>query len=95
MHRRPDAPFEVSLGPYSVQNAHNERSMIVLPLRMLRKLEDEQSLSGCVLSTLSVYEDLVSDNPVFFPEYTEHGRKHVQDVLRSAEGSREGRAHCV
>ena len=48
---------------------------------MRRKLEDEQSLSGCVLSTLAVYEDLVSDNPVFFPEYTEHGRKHLRDLL--------------
>src|SRR5829696_2980282 len=59
---------------------------IVIPPRLSELLKDKDRLEGAVHSALALTTTWFADNKlVFFPEYTDHGPTHVQDVLKSSE----------
>lgn len=59
---------------------------IILPTQFKDKLEQDQELNGIVNLTLSRFGDILDENKLyFFGEYTNHGIKHIQDVLKSSE----------
>lgn len=59
--------------------------MIKLPLRLKEKLELDQLLFGEVSSSIAKFTPWFSDNKlVFFPEYTDHGVNHLQEVLNTS-----------
>lgn len=58
-----------------------------IPARFAAALAKDQGLNGLVLKALSLVEPWASDNKtVFFPEYTDHSLKHLEEVLLTAEG---------
>ncbi|MDH7588543.1 HD domain-containing protein [Serratia bockelmannii] len=60
--------------------------MITIPQRLKVKLEKDQALYGAVHSSLSSFHPWFSDNKtVFFPEYTDHGTTHLQEVIDTAD----------
>ena len=49
-------------------------------------LKTNQELYGKVLNTISISEKILKDNKLeFFPEYTDHGIQHIENVLSIAE----------
>lgn len=57
-----------------------------IPKRTKDLLESNQSYNSFVLSCLSGSEEWLSDNKtVFFPEYTDHGLIHLNEVLLTAD----------
>ena len=49
-------------------------------------LKRNQDVYGKVLSTISISEKILKDNKLeFFPEYTDHGIQHIENVLKIAE----------
>lgn len=59
---------------------------ILLPNRFQIKLEKDQELDGIVKSSLSPFGEILIQNDLyFFGEYTNHGIKHIQDVLFSTD----------
>lgn len=57
-----------------------------LPARFKNTLETDQQLDGIVKSTVSEFGEILEQNKLyFFSEYTDHGIKHIQDVLLSSE----------
>jgi hypothetical protein len=57
-----------------------------LPKRLKEILEGSGGLYGGVLSSLSELEPWTADNKLsFFPEYTDHGPDHINDVFVTAE----------
>ncbi|AKD56977.1 HD domain-containing protein [Spirosoma radiotolerans] len=50
------------------------------------KLKDNQKLEGIIKISCSTYGKILEENKLtFFPEYTDHGINHVENVLFSAE----------
>jgi len=59
---------------------------ILIPERFKNKLELNQGLDGIVKSTLYSFGDLFEESKLFFfNEYTNHGIKHIQDVLYATD----------
>lgn len=59
---------------------------ITLPLKFKKLLEQNQELDGIVKSTLFLFSEILEENKLyFFYEYTNHGIKHIQDVLASSD----------
>lgn len=55
-----------------------------LPNRITEALNADASLNATVNVAISACEPIVSDRPEFFPEYTDHGPQHNEDVLLTA-----------
>jgi molecular chaperone HtpG len=59
---------------------------IILPERFKKILEKNQELDGIVKTTLATFGEILEENKLyFFNEYTNHGIKHIQDVLASSD----------
>lgn len=59
---------------------------IILPERFKNILEKNQYLDGVIKTTLSTFGEILEENKLyFFNEYTNHGIKHIQDVLASSD----------
>ena len=57
-----------------------------IPIALKEKLEDNQELNGLVNIALSKYGDILEESKLyFFSEYTNHGIKHIEDLLKSTE----------
>ncbi len=55
-----------------------------IPIKFDEILIRSQRLSGLVYTTISVYDDILKENKLyFFEEYTDHGIRHVESVLNS------------
>jgi molecular chaperone HtpG len=60
--------------------------MLEIPQRWRKKLKNDLRLQGAVDATLGRYGDILKHSKFeFFPEYTDHGVDHVQDVLNSCD----------
>lgn len=58
---------------------------ISLPKRFENKLSEDQYLNGLVNTALFTFGQILSDNKLyFFEEYTDHGKKHIEDVIVAA-----------
>lgn len=59
---------------------------IPIPLQLNDLLEQNDRLNGSIHSVLALVVPWFEDNKlVFFPEYTDHGPKHISEVLTTAE----------
>lgn len=59
---------------------------ISLPKRFEKKLKDNQRIHGAAKIAISKFSEWLYPNQlVFFPEYTDHGIQHIQDVLNTAD----------
>ena len=59
------------------------RNQLIIPNIFLEKLE--QADIGAITSVSNKYSALLRDNKLyFFPEYTDHGIEHVEEVLKAA-----------
>jgi hypothetical protein len=59
---------------------------ITLPKRFEKKLKDNQRVHGAAKIAVSKFSEWLYPNQlVFFPEYTDHGIQHIQDVLNTAD----------
>lgn len=59
---------------------------IILPERFKNILEKNQELDGIIKTTLATFGEILEENKLyFFNEYTNHGIKHIQDVLASSD----------
>ena len=59
---------------------------IFLPKKFEDIVKGNQKIHGATKIALSKFSDWLSMNQlIFFPEYTDHGINHIQDVLNSAE----------
>lgn len=59
---------------------------MIIPTRLSSLLQTNDKLNGAVLQTISIVRPWFEDNKlVFFPEYTDHGPKHVHEVFETAE----------
>lgn len=57
-----------------------------IPNKLNKQLQKDDLLTSAVHSALDVMRVWFEDNKlVFFPEYTDHGTKHIQEVMESAE----------
>lgn len=57
-----------------------------LPIKFKNIIKNDASLDGELLMVISKFTEWFSaNNTEFFPEYTDHGIKHVQSVLNTAE----------
>lgn len=57
-----------------------------IPSRLSALLQKDDNLTGAVLHAISVVRPWFEDNKlVFFPGYTDHGPKHIQEVFEAAE----------
>lgn len=60
--------------------------MIKIPNRIKEKLETNQSFYTFSMSCISILSPWLNDNKtVFFPEYTDHGLTHLNEVLLTAD----------
>ncbi len=61
-------------------------SEIEIPKRFDKILKNDQRLQGALKTTTAKFcEWLYPNKLVFFPEYTDHGTRHIQDVLNTAD----------
>lgn len=59
--------------------------MFNIPDLLKDKLDSDSSISGSVITTLSNFYPWINDNKMtFFPDYTDHGVNHLNEVLNSA-----------
>jgi molecular chaperone HtpG len=59
---------------------------IILPERFKNILEKNQELDGIIKTTLATFGEILEESKLyFFYEYTNHGIKHIQDVLASSD----------
>ena len=59
--------------------------MITIPHRLKQILERDQFLCGETNATVGAFTPWYHDNKlIFFPEYTDHGTNHLQEVLNTA-----------
>ena len=59
--------------------------MITIPHRLKQILEKDQLLFGETNATVGAFTPWFHDNKlIFFPEYTDHGTNHFQEVLNTA-----------
>jgi molecular chaperone HtpG len=57
-----------------------------IPARIKGLLEKDSGLNGAVLSAIATFEPFIRTNKLaFFPEYTDHGLDHLEQVLATAE----------
>ena len=57
-----------------------------IPSRLSEILQSDPQLDGCVRLSFEAFEPwLALGEMPFFPEYTDHGPKHVEDVLKTGE----------
>ncbi len=57
-----------------------------IPNRLSALLQTDDKLNGTVLQTISIVKPWFEDNKlVFFPEYTDHGPKHIEEVFETTE----------
>jgi hypothetical protein len=57
-----------------------------IPPRLSDLLQKDDRLTGAIHYAISVSRPWFEDNKlVFFPEYTDHGPKHIQEVVETAE----------
>src|ERR1044072_5501265 len=57
-----------------------------LPSRLAQLLATHDELTGAIKLTLHDFLMWFADrNMVFFPEYTDHGPKHIEEVMATAE----------
>jgi hypothetical protein len=57
-----------------------------LPVRLENLLKKDQGLHGAVLASInSLYQWLYDNKTPFFPEYTDHSLRHLEEVLFSAD----------
>lgn len=60
--------------------------MLSIPARIRNLLEKNAGIQGFVLSSISNLDAWISDNKTtFFPEYTDHGFTHLNEVLLTAD----------
>ncbi|TMO71770.1 hypothetical protein CWC17_16025 [Pseudoalteromonas sp. S3785] len=60
--------------------------MLQLPTRTKKLLENDTAAKAFVYSSISNLTPWISDNkPIFFPEYTDHGFIHLNEVLLTAD----------
>src|SRR5260370_5926077 len=65
---------------------YNPLDMFTIPTRLENLLKQDQHMHSCVVSTVSECQSALSiKSPTFFPEYTDHSMKHVQEVLQAAD----------
>ena len=56
-----------------------------LPEQLKQKLAKDAALSGAVDSSLAEFEPWIKSSGLpFFPEYTDHGPEHIENVLQTA-----------
>ncbi|MFC4480187.1 ATP-binding protein [Flavobacterium chungangensis] len=59
---------------------------IKLPERFKNVLDKNQELDGIIKTTLATFGEILKENKLFFfYEYTNHGIKHIEDVLASSD----------
>ena len=59
---------------------------ISLPQRFITKLQDNQEIDGIIKTTLFSFGEILEENKLFFfYEYTDHGIKHIEQVLRASD----------
>lgn len=59
---------------------------MIIPTRFEEILKQNQSLYAEVLNIVSTFNSILNDNKLFFfEEYTDHGIKHIERVLKAAE----------
>src|SRR5438270_9931236 len=60
--------------------------MIVIPSRLDKVLQLDRRLFSSVQTAISTFEPILQWSKLpFFPEYTDHGEKHLSEVLRTAD----------
>ncbi|ONN57993.1 hypothetical protein AC057_06055 [Acinetobacter genomosp. 33YU] len=60
---------------------------LAIPARFLEIIAQNNKLKSAVETSISNFQAWINDNKlVFFPEYTDHGTNHLQEVLDSAQG---------
>lgn len=59
--------------------------MLNLPPLLKERLEIDQKLHSEVISSISAFQPWIEDNKLtFFPDYTDHGSNHLQEVIQTA-----------
>ena len=59
---------------------------ISLPQRFITKLQDNQEIDGIIKTTLFSFGEILAENKLyFFYEYTDHGIKHIEQVLSASD----------
>jgi len=59
---------------------------VKIPPRLSALLHKDDNLTAAVLHAISVVRPWFEDNKlVFFPGYTDHGPKHIQEVFEAAD----------
>lgn len=58
---------------------------MIIPSKFKLILEEDQALQAELLSIVSTFEPILKDRLFFFEEYTDHGIKHIEKVLKAAE----------
>ena len=60
-------------------------SFVAIPRRVNDLLSSDSQFQGSVLLSLNAFEPWISDNKLpFFPEFTDHGPRHISEVLATA-----------
>ena len=54
------------------------------PKALEKKYSRDRSLKAFVNDSLANIADLVTDQPKFFPDYTDHGVKHIEETIQTA-----------
>jgi len=64
-----------------------ENELLHLPIRTKTLLEKDTIIKAFVYSCIAKLTPWINDNkPIFFPEYTDHGFTHLNEVLLTADG---------
>jgi hypothetical protein len=60
-------------------------SFVAIPRRLNDLLSSDSQFHGAVLLSLNAFAPWISDNKLpFFPEFTDHGPRHIEEVLATA-----------
>ena len=63
-----------------------KRQILTIPQTLNDILNKDQRFSLCVWNTIKPYVELLDETDLFFfPEYTDHGIKHIETVLETIE----------
>lgn len=60
-------------------------TVIKVPNRLIQKLSENKQWHANVMNIIENVNDIYSRTPDFFPEYTEHGYKHVNNILNISD----------
>ncbi|MEE1061146.1 MAG: hypothetical protein UH080_04900, partial [Ruminococcus sp.] len=58
---------------------------IEIPERLSKKLKEEKTWDSNVVNVIDNVKDIFSKGPYFFEEYTDHGVKHINHVLKISD----------